>query len=309
MLGEGGELSDARPVLVVADDPAAAALLERVIRAMPDLLAVRSDWRHASAAVAERARLAAVLVDCAGIEDAALARALPVLMAAAELAPAPLIVGFTAVQLEAVAAELLGGETVLLCDPDPLNWAAELALATPGEGLTVREAAHEDERYRRLSGEVARIAATLAQLIEPDRAKEQESKGDGFVAEPPRGYGAKTGEPDAAEIRRAIRARRLRDEMFAQAGLFEDPAWDMLLDLFAAELERRPVSVSSLCIAAAVPATTALRWISKLIAADLLERRPDSLDRRRAFISLSAKASAGMRAYIAALRRAGLKLS
>ncbi len=53
----------------------------------------------------------------------------------------------------------------------------------------------------------------------------------------------------ARDVREVIRARRLRDQFF-ERGLFEDPAWDMLLDLFAAELEQTQVSVSSLCIAA-----------------------------------------------------------
>src|SRR3546814_11460790 len=58
-----------------------------------------------------------------------------------------------------------------------------------------------------------------------------------------------------------IRCRRLRDRYF-DGDLFADPAWDMLLDLYlAAERNTRPVSISSLCIASAVPAPTALRWI------------------------------------------------
>ena len=101
----------------------------------------------------------------------------------------------------------------------------------------------------------------------------------------------------------------MRDDAFGLAGLFEDPAWDMLLDLFAAELERRRVSVSSLCIAAAVAPTTALRWIGKLIDAGLLERQPDAFDRRRAFMSLTARASGGMRSYLASTRRAGLAIA
>ena len=38
----------------------------------------------------------------------------------------------------------------------------------------------------------------------------------------------------------------------------------VLLDLFAAELEGNRVSVSSLCIAAGVAPTTALRWIARM---------------------------------------------
>ncbi|MFX4925881.1 hypothetical protein ABTC31_20055, partial [Acinetobacter baumannii] len=83
----------------------------------------------------------------------------------------------------------------------------------------------------------------------------------------------------AAEVRRIIRGRRLRDQ-FLGDGLFEDPAWDILLDLYAAHLEGTQVSVSSLCIAASVPPTTALRWIGRMSDLGMLERRPDPFDRR-----------------------------
>src|SRR3546814_17984132 len=64
--------------------------------------------------------------------------------------------------------------------------------------------------------------------------------------------------------RELLRFRRLRDRYFA-GDLFADPAWDMLLDLYAARSQNsHPVSVSSLCIASSVPATTALRWIKAM---------------------------------------------
>ena len=44
------------------------------------------------------------------------------------------------------------------------------------------------------------------------------------------------------------------------AELFGDPAWDMLLDLTAARAEHTRVSVTSLCIASAVPPTGAPGW-------------------------------------------------
>ena len=62
-----------------------------------------------------------------------------------------------------------------------------------------------------------------------------------------------------------IRARRLRARYFPE-DLFADPAWDMLLDLLQAEIAQLRVPVSSLCIAAAVPATTALRWLKTMVS-------------------------------------------
>jgi DNA-binding MarR family transcriptional regulator len=109
-------------------------------------------------------------------------------------------------------------------------------------------------------------------------------------------------------VRRAIRSRRLREQFFP-APLIEDPGWDMLLDLFAAELEDRGVSVSSLCIAAAVAPTTALRWIGKMTEAGLFERRPDPFDRRRAFMMLTEPARQGMHRYCQAAHDAGLAIA
>ena len=69
----------------------------------------------------------------------------------------------------------------------------------------------------------------------------------------------------------------------------------MLLDLMAARLEENRVAVSSLCIAAAVPATTALRWIKALTDRGLFVRVADPQDGRRVFIELSATSRAGAR--------------
>lgn len=90
----------------------------------------------------------------------------------------------------------------------------------------------------------------------------------------------------AKQVRRLIRKRRQRDQFFP-SDLFADPAWDMMLDLYAAHYERREISVSSLCIAAAVPATTALRWIKTMVDDGRFVRVADPDDGRRIIVSLS----------------------
>ena len=87
-------------------------------------------------------------------------------------------------------------------------------------------------------------------------------------------------------VRELLRLRRDRDRFF-KSQLFADPAWDMLLELYACELGQQRISISSLCVGAAVPATTALRWISTLEQEKLIERRPDPTDGRRFFIQLT----------------------
>ncbi len=111
--------------------------------------------------------------------------------------------------------------------------------------------------------------------------------------------------PDPRLVRQVIEQRRLRDEFF-DAELFADPAWDILLDLTAARAENLRVSVSSLCIAAAVPPTTALRWMREMEEAGLLERVADDTDKRRVFIALSRRRGERDGAYFARLEEKAL---
>jgi hypothetical protein len=215
-----------------------------------------------------------------------------------------LVVAMAVPQIDLVVAALAQGDAQLLCTPDQGEWIGALAVAgsrgaVPGR---VREPEGEAERLARLNAEVTRIADVLARLTGDDA-------GGGRLADRRTFFAAAAPAPDvtAQSLRDIIRARRLRDRFFGE-GLFEDPAWDMLLDLFAARLEGTRVSVSSLCIAAAVAPTTALRWIAKLTAAGLLRRSPDPSDGRRAFMELSDTAYEGLHRYVAALAEARLPL-
>lgn len=89
---------------------------------------------------------------------------------------------------------------------------------------------------------------------------------------------------------------------FFPGGLFADPAWDMLLDLMYARLNGKRISVSSLCIAARVPATTALRRIGDLVAAGLAIRVRDENDGRRVFIELTEDGFGRMGRYLEQVR-------
>ena len=91
---------------------------------------------------------------------------------------------------------------------------------------------------------------------------------------------------------------------FFPDGLFSDPAWDMLLDLTHARLSEKRISVSSLCIAARVPATTALRRIGDLVNEGLVTRIRDENDGRRVFVELTEDGFSRMMAYIENIRGA-----
>ena len=101
--------------------------------------------------------------------------------------------------------------------------------------------------------------------------------------------------------RTMYRERRAREEIFGcGVVLFGEPAWDMLLDLYVAGAEGKRVSVSSACIAAAVPTTTALRWIDSLKRRGFVDRTNDPVDRRRSFLSLSEKGTKAMELFFQA---------
>ena len=91
---------------------------------------------------------------------------------------------------------------------------------------------------------------------------------------------------DVDHLNRYLKLRKRRGQMLGES-LFADPAWDVLLDLFVAEYAGRKVSVSSACLAAGVPLSTALRWLSKLEAKGLVVRRPDDQDARRTHVMLT----------------------
>lgn len=136
----------------------------------------------------------------------------------------------------------------------------------------------DETQLRQLAKEINHIAEKLAQLTVEDPILPQ---GEEFPPE---------------RIRRVIRARRSRSRYFKE-GLFADPAWDMLLDLFHAEQTHLKVPVSSLCIAAGVPATTALRWLKTMVAEGLVNRQSDPRDGRRIFVGLTPQASSAIRQY------------
>jgi DNA-binding MarR family transcriptional regulator len=121
----------------------------------------------------------------------------------------------------------------------------------------------------------------------------------------PAGFAGSTA--GSAFVRRIIDARALRRQYFDEQ-LFADPAWDMLLELYALDCEGHRISVSKLSVAAGVPCTTTLRWIDKLESESLIVRAPDPLDARRVWVALSPAGVTTMRSYIERVAAVGLAI-
>lgn len=91
---------------------------------------------------------------------------------------------------------------------------------------------------------------------------------------------------------RQRRSRHLPSELFGE------PAWDILLDLFAARLQKKQISVTSACTASGVPLTTALRWLRVLEDSQLIERFDSETDQRVTWVKLTASATKSMSNFL-----------
>ena len=265
----------------------------------------------------ERALGDLVLVDCAK-PDAAMTAFLARLDTRIAKSAAHLIVSTTMGALDAVFGCFAQAEAQILVDPASAERAVALGrVLASGPGARLRELGQEDRMMvMRLTEQVGQLAHRLEGLSGQVRSG-CSADGGAFRLESPvadwapqhrdlpqngarAGGGAQVALPDAGIIRALIAQRQERARYF-DADLFADPAWDILLDLSLAKVTMRKVCVTSLCIAANVPATTALRWIGQMVDAGLLDRIPDPHDRRRAHIALSDRAADAMARYFAAI--------
>ncbi|URW75157.1 hypothetical protein M9980_11450 [Sphingomonas donggukensis] len=301
----GPSYGDERLFLIIADTPAGAALATAAVADGGGRVADTVPLAAATTRLDRQSRIDGVIVELAGTDEDAIAELLPVVARQAQECRAGMVVAVSHKEIDAAWAAIPDGTASVVCDATITDRVVALAALSRTHALHDVSRA-DDERMRQLNAEVSRFAETLMRL-----SRDAPETPGPAARESPLRFGSELHEPPATsdiagtDVRNLIRARRLRSGFFP-GELFADPAWDMLLDLFAAGIEHRRVSVSSLCIAAAVPGTTALRWIGTMVDAGLFERQPDQRDRRRAYIGLSPRARSGMHGYFAAAQRAGL---
>ena len=84
-----------------------------------------------------------------------------------------------------------------------------------------------------------------------------------------------------------IEIAKRRSRLVADANLFADPAWFILLDLFVRQHSGLDTGVSSACQASFSPVTTALRHITILTERNIIVRRFDPRDQRRVYLELT----------------------
>jgi DNA-binding MarR family transcriptional regulator len=287
------------PVLLAATSDRAAAIARNAIEASGLRIGATVPLELAMARIGQQIRTSAVWIEVDRDCGAALDDVLDYVSRDVADGRYAAVVSTSREALDPVEARAAGA-VELIVDADEAERIAALAVTIARQraiiGVADVASDRSSERLRQLSEEVSRIASTLARL----------SSGPGMPARRPEPAIAGDAPPLSVEVvRNVIRARRLRSRYFAE-DLFADPAWDMLLDLLQAEIAQLRVPVSSLCIAAAVPATTALRWLKTLVSQGIFIRRADPHDGRRVFVELSRESSHALRRYFAEVGQAAV---
>lgn len=154
------------------------------------------------------------------------------------------------------------------------------------------DAAHRSERIR------PRLAELRRQVHKLQEDLDELSSTVADLASEQHGPPAVT----AADVQQIIEARRIRDTCFG-AEVFADPAWDILLHLYAAKLTGEERTVSFLCRNAGVAWSTAVRWLDQLHRGGWVVRNPDKSDRRRVFVELSERGFSTMQVFFDAVGR------
>lgn len=88
---------------------------------------------------------------------------------------------------------------------------------------------------------------------------------------------------------------------FLPARYFNDPAFDMLLDLFVATETGGARSFKVTALASRVPPATAARYVEMMVQDGIILREADRQDGRRTLLSLSDRAMTSLRDWLSAI--------
>lgn len=104
----------------------------------------------------------------------------------------------------------------------------------------------------------------------------------------------------ASRARIVLNARRRREQFFNPI-IFGEPAWDILLMLYASEQSSGRLTMSRLAEWVETPLTTVVRWVKFLEEEGLVRRQPHPTDRRTVFIELLEKGRGALDSYLGML--------
>lgn len=98
-------------------------------------------------------------------------------------------------------------------------------------------------------------------------------------------------------------ARRVRERFFEKK-IFGEPAWDMLLELYASELNDEKISTSNLILSSSAPNSTALRWMKHLEDQGLVIKKSSNIDGRVQYQRITNVGFDGMTKYFESIAKA-----
>lgn len=111
-------------------------------------------------------------------------------------------------------------------------------------------------------------------------------------------------DPETKErlVGQLLHARSIRSDHLP-GKLFSDPAWDMLLHLFAAHLGRRSLSEAALFSSSGISAATGERWLIAFSLESLIERSKGAVQQAQPCVALSEKGRRSMDDYFRSMMR------
>jgi hypothetical protein len=111
---------------------------------------------------------------------------------------------------------------------------------------------------------------------------------------------------DLTEFARQILAGRKQRDRYFDPMLFSNPAWDILLNLYVADAEGKPISVIDGCAVSTVPQGVALRWLGYLKQEEMVIEAPDPGRPRQTLLRLSDQTRITISSYLGSLTSLGL---
>ena len=100
-----------------------------------------------------------------------------------------------------------------------------------------------------------------------------------------------------SRARIVLNARRLRERYFNRV-MFGEPAWDILLTLYASEQSSGRLTISRLAEWIDTPLTSVVRWVNFLEEEGLIERQAHPNDRRTSYVVLLGKGRTALDSYL-----------
>jgi DNA-binding MarR family transcriptional regulator len=103
-------------------------------------------------------------------------------------------------------------------------------------------------------------------------------------------------------IARSILRCRDKRRHFLPPSMFNEPAWDILLELYTSDLDASQQTIRRLARRFDLPLSTALRWIAYLQKNDMIVRRANPNNKRMTMIYMSPRGRELLEAYLESVR-------